>query len=333
MKRVFVPVFFILLTFMAVPGFGKEPLIKVRLNEVTHSVFYAPQYAAMNLGFFSEERLDVELTNGQGTDKVMTALLSGQADIGFGGPEASIYVYNEGKADHPVIFAQVTNRDGSFLMGRTPEPGFQWAKLKGKTIIGGRKGGMPEMTLEYVLKKNGLSPGKDVDVNTSIQFALMAPAFVSGQGDYVALFEPTASILEKEGKGFIVASIGKDSGEISYTAYFAKKSFMQKNRNLIQKFTNALYRGQLWVAKHSPREIARAIKPSFPDTDEEILATVAARYKSQGTWNIDPLLKKNSFQLMQMIMEAAGELKQRIPYEKIADTSFAAKAKKTVKAE
>jgi NitT/TauT family transport system substrate-binding protein len=333
MKKVFAVLFFFLLVSIAVPAFSKGPLIRVRLNEVTHSVFYAPQYVALNLGFFREEGLDVELTNGQGTDKVMTAVLSGQADIGFGGPEASIYVYIEGKNDYPIIFAQVTNRDGSFLMGRTPEPDFRWERVKGKTIIGGRKGGMPEMTLEYVLKKNGIVPGKDVDVNTNIQFALMAPAFVSGQGDYVALFEPTASILEKEGKGYIVASIGKDSGEISYTAYFAKKSYLQNNRAVIQKFTNCLYRGQLWVSKHTPREIALAIKPSFPDADDEILTTVAARYKNQATWNTDPLLKKNSFQLMQTIMETAGELKQRVPYEKIIDTSFAVKAIKTMKAE
>lgn len=333
MKKVLAFALFILLAFLAVPAFSKGPLIKVRLNEVTHSVFYAPQYAALNLGFFGEAGLDVELTTGQGTDKVMTAVLSGQAEIGFGGPEASIYVYTEGKEDHPFIFAQVTNRDGSFLMGRAPEPDFGWSNLKGKTIIGGRKGGMPEMTLEYILRKNGLVPGKDVDVNTSIQFALMAPAFVSGQGDYVALFEPTASILEKEGKGYIVASIGKDSGEISYTAYFAKKSYLQKNSAVIQKFTNALYQGQLWVAKHTPQEIAHAIKPSFPDTNEDILTTVAARYKNQATWNTDPLMKKNSFLLMQMIMETAGELKQRVPYEKIVDPSFAVKAVKTVKAE
>ena len=333
MKRILgsVLLIFILPALTVVPGFGKGPLVKVRLNEVTHSVFYAPQYAALNLGFFETEGLDVELTNGQGTDKVMTAVLSGQADIGFGGPEASIYVFTQGKQDYPVIFAQVTNRDGSFLMGRSPEPDFKWANVKGKTIIGGRKGGMPEMTLEYVLKQNGLTPGSDVDVNTSIQFALMAPAFISGQGDYVALFEPTASILEKEGKGYIVASIGKDSGEISYTAYFAKKSYQKKNRNIIQKFTNALYRGQIWVAGHSPREIARAIKPSFPDADEEILATVAARYKNQDTWNTDPRMKMNSFQLMQSIMETAGELKQRAPYEKIVDNSFAVKAMKIVK--
>ncbi|HEX3045473.1 MAG TPA: ABC transporter substrate-binding protein [Bacillota bacterium] len=333
MKKILTIALLIFMVLNTAPGLGKVSLLKVRLNEVTHSVFYAPQYAALNLGFFENEGLDVELTNGQGTDKVMTALLTGQADIGFGGPEATIYVYNEGKQDHPVIFAQVTNRDGSFLMGRNPEPDFGWSHVKGKMIIGGRKGGMPEMTLEYVLKKNGLIPGKDVEVNTSIQFALMGPAFVSGQGDYVALFEPTASLLEKEGKGYIVTSIGKDSGEISYTAYFAQKSYLQKNAAVIQKFTNALYRGQIWVAKHSPAEIAKAIKSSFPDTDEELLTTVAARYKDQDTWNTDPLMKKKSFQLMQAIMETAGELKQQIPYEKIVDTSFALKALKSVKVE
>lgn len=316
---------------LSVPGMGKESLVKVRVNEVTHSVFYAPQYAAINLGFFRAEGLDVELTNGQGTDKVMTAVLSGQADIGFGGPEATLYVYNEGKTDHPMVFAQVTNRDGSFLMGRKPEPAFKWENVKGKTVIGGRKGGMPEMTLEYVLKQKGLQPGKDVDVNTSIQFALMAPAFINGQGDYVALFEPTASMLEKEKKGYIVASIGKDSGEVSYTAYFAKKSFLKKNARMIQKFTNALYKGQLWVAKHTPEEIAKAIMPSFPDTNEALLTLVAARYKNQDTWNTDPVLKKKSFELMQEIMKEAGELQRSVPYEKIAETSFALKTVKTVK--
>ncbi len=331
MKKYFGLAILILSLCLAMPGLGKEGLIKVRLSEVTHSVFYAPQYAAINLGFFSAEGLNVELTNGAGTDKVMTAVLSGQVDIGFGGPEATLYVYNEGKVDYPVIFAQVTNRDGSFLMGRKPEPDFKWENVKGKSIIGGRKGGMPEMTLEYVLKKKGILPGKDVDVNTNVQFALMAPAFLNGQGDYVTLFEPTASMLEKEGKGYVVASIGKDSGEVSYTAYFAKRSFLKKNALMIQKFTNGLYRGQLWVASRSPSEIAKAIAPSFPDTSEQLLTVVAERYKNQGTWNMDPLLKKHSFELMQGIMKEAGELEKAVPYEKITETSFASKAMKTMK--
>lgn len=332
MKRlIFLPALVILLILASLPGLGKEAPVKIRLNEVTHSVFYAPQYAALNLGFFAEQGLDVELTNGAGTDKVMTAVLSGQAEIGFGGPEAAIYVYNEGKQDHPVLFAQVTDRDGSFLMGRVAEPNFKWSNVKGKKIIGGRKGGMPEMTLEFVLKKNGLKIGEDVDVDTGIQFALMGPAFLGGQGDYVALFEPTASMLEKEGKGYIVASIGKESGPVSYTAYFAKKSYLQKNPAVIQKFTNALYKGQIWVAQHSPAEIAKAIKASFPDASEEILTMVAARYKAQDTWNTTPVFKKTSFQLMQRIMQTAGELKSPVPFSKVVTLSFAQKAVKTVK--
>lgn len=316
---------------LVISGCGNKELTKVRLNEVTHSVFYAPQYVAISQGFFKEEGLDIELANGQGADKVMTAVLSGQADIGLAGPEAAIYVYNEGKEDYAVVFAQMTKRDGSFLMGRKPEPDFKWSNLKGKSIIGGRKGGVPEMTLEYVLKMNGLVPGKDVDVNTSVQFALMAGAFTGGQGDYVVLFEPTASLVEKEGKGYILASIGKESGEIPYTAYFAKKSYIEKNRGTIQKFSNAIYRGQIWVDTHTPEEIAKIIKPSFPDTDESILVTVAKRYKDQDAWNKDPVLKKESLDLLQKVIREAGQLKKTVPYDKVVDTQFAQKAIQSVK--
>jgi NitT/TauT family transport system substrate-binding protein len=316
---------------MNAPGLARVNLVKVRLMEVTHSVFYAPQYAALNLGFFRGEGLDVVLTNGQGTDKVMVAVLSDQADIGFGGPEAVLYVYKEGKRDHPMVFAQVTAADGSFLVGRKPEPDFQWMNVKGKTIIGGRKGGMPEMTLEHVLKKNHLRPGKDVIIDTGIQFALMAPAFLNGRGDYVALFEPTASSLERAGKGYIMASIGKDSGPIPYTAYFAKKSFLSGHAAVIQKFTNALYKGEQWVERHSPQEIAAAIQSSFPDSSIDLLTIVVKRYKSQRTWNTDPVVKKPSFALMQRIMKEAGELDRFIPYGRIVNHSFAAQAVKTIK--
>lgn len=312
-------------------GCTKRSLVKVRLNEVTRSVFYAPQYAAVNQGFFKDEGLEIELTNGAGADKVMTAVLAGQSDIGFAGPEAAIYVYNEGKEDFSVVFAQLTKRDGSFLMGRKPEPNFKWSDLKGKNIIGGRKGGVPEMTLEYVLKKNGLTLDKDVFVNTSVQFALMAGAFTGGQGEYVTLFEPTASMVEKEGKGYILASVGKDSGEIPYTAYFAQKSYIEKNRDIIQKFTNAIYKGQLWVNSSSPEEIAKSIKSSFPDTDEGTLALVAKRYKDNDVWNKDPILKKESLDLLQNVMQMAGELKKVAPYEKLVNTEFASKAIETAK--
>lgn len=313
-------------------GCGSRELTKVKLNEVTHSVFYAPQYVAMDQGFFEEEGLEIELTNGAGADKTMTAVLSGQSDIGLAGPEAAIYVYNEGKEDYAVVFAQLTKRDGSFLVGRTPQPDFKWSDLAGKNIIGGRKGGVPEMTLEYVIKKTGgLTPGKDLVVDTSVQFAVMAGAFTGGQGDYVALFEPTASLVEKEGKGYIVASIGKDSGEIPYTAYFANKSYIEANKDIIQKFTNAVYKGQLWVENHTPEEIAKVIKGQFPDTDEEILVTVAKRYKEQDTWNKDPIQKKESFELLQKVMQEAGELKTAAPHDKLVDNTYAQEAIRKIK--
>ena len=305
---------------------GEKGMIKVRLSEVTHSIFYAPQYAALNLGYFEEEGLSIELINGQGADKVMTAVLSGQADIGFSGPEAAIYVYNEGKEDYAVVFAQLTKRDGSFLVGREPEPDFKWTDVRGKTIIGGRKGGVPEMTLEYVLRKYGMEPGKDVIVDTSVQFALMGGAFTGGSGDYVTLFEPVASSLEREGRGTIVASMGRDSGEIPYTAYYAKKSYMKKNPGIIQKFTNAIYRGQIWVDSHTPQEVAEVLKPSFPDSDEELLTIVVKRYKEQDTWCTDPIMKKEWLQLLQEVMRSAGELEQEAPYEKLVDNAFAKKA-------
>jgi NitT/TauT family transport system substrate-binding protein len=328
-KAVFL-LLFVLVLLLVQTAFVQE-LTRVRLNEVTHSIFYAPQYVALNLGFFKDEGLAVELINGQGADRTMTAVLSGQADIGFAGPEAAVYVYNQGKTDHAIIFAQLTKRDGSFLVGRKPEPNFKWKSLRGKSIIGGRKGGVPEMTLEYVLKKNGLTPNKDIQVDTSIQFALMAGAFIGGKADYVALFEPVASLLEKEGKGFVVASIGAESGEVPYTAYFAKKSYIQKNPTVIQKFTNAVYRGQLWVESHSPEEIAYAIKPSFPDSDESLLTTVIKRYKDQDTWNNRPDLKRSALNRLQFIINLAGELSKKAPYEAIVTTTFADKAVATIK--
>lgn len=321
----------ILLLSMALAGCGEKSLTTVRLAEVTHSVFYAPQYVAITEGFFAEEGLEVELINGQGADKTMTALLSDQADIGFMGPEASVYVYNQGKDDYAINFAQLTQRDGSFLLAREPMPNFRFEDVKGKTIIGGRKGGMPEMTLEYVLKQNNVYPGKDVNVRTDIQFAVMAGAFTGGEGDFVTLFEPVASTLEKEGTGYIVASIGEAGGYIPYTCYSAKKSFMEKNPEIIQKFTNAIYKGMKWVEVHSPEEIAQSIAPQFPDADLEILTKVAKRYKDQDTWKPDLILTEEGLNHMMDIIELAGELDKRAPYDKIVTTSFAEEAMKNIK--
>ncbi|WP_129600067.1 ABC transporter substrate-binding protein [Anaerophilus nitritogenes] len=321
----------ILLISIVFTGCSDKTLTKVRVAEVTHSVFYAPQYVSIAEGFFKEEGLEIVLINGQGADKTMTALLSDQVDIGFMGPEASVYVYNQGKEDYAVNFAQLTQRDGSFLVAREPMPNFKFEDVKDKTIIGGRKGGMPEMTLEYVLKKNNVYPQENVNVRTDIQFAVMAGAFTGGEGDFVTLFEPVASSLEEQNIGYIVASIGEAAGYLPYTCYSAKKSFLEKNPETIQKFTNATYKGMKWVENHSPEEIANSIASQFPDADLEILTKVVKRYKDQDTWKPDLILTEEGLSHMMDIIELAGELDQRAPYDEIVNTKFAQKAMTNLK--
>ena len=299
----------------------------IRVNEVTRSVFYAPQYVAINNGYFKENGIEIDLTTGQGADAVMTSVLSNQCDIGFAGPEASIYVYNEGKEDYTQVFAQMTKKDGSFLISRNKTDNFSWQDLKGKTVIPGRKGGVPYMTLEYVLRKNGIDPKKDVTLDDSIKFDLMAGAFTSGNADYVTLFEPTASLTSKENKGYIVASVGEAAGEIPYTAYFAKKSYINNNEDTIQKFTNSIYKGQKWVKEHTSKEIAEAIASFFPNTDIELLESAIQSYKNIDAWNETPVLKKEAFNRLQEVMTLAGELTKEAPYEKIVNNKYAENAK------
>ena len=295
----------------------------ISLNEVTRSVFYAPQYVAISNGYFKDENLDIEITTGQGADKVMTAVLAGQSDIGFAGPEAAIYVYNEGKEDYIEVFAQMTKRDGSFLVSRNENGNFKWTDLKGSTIIPGRKGGVPYMTFEYVLKQNGLDTENDLILDDSIKFDLMAGAFAGGTADYVTLFEPTASMTEAQGKGYIVASVGEEAGEIPYTAYFAKKSYIKDNPEIIQGFTNAVYKGQVWVQEHTAREIAEKIQGFFPDTDLDMLTSSIQRYKDIDAWNKTPVLEEEAFNRLQTVMQTAGELSEKAPYEIIVNNEFA----------
>ena len=298
-------------------------LATIQLNEVTRSVFYAPQYVAIANGYFKEEGLNIEITTGQGADKVMTAVLAGQSDIGFAGPEAAIYVYNEGKEDYIEVFAQMTKRDGSFLVSRKQNDNFKWTDLKGTTIIPGRKGGVPYMTFEYVLKQNGIDTKKDVVLDDSIKFDLMAGAFAGGNADYVTLFEPTASMTQAQEKGYVVASVGEAAGEIPYTAYFAKKSYIEENPEIIQGFTNATYKGLQWVKEHTAKEVAEVIQGFFPDTDLEMLANSVQSYKDIDAWNETPVLKQESFDRLQTVMEEAGELTTKAPYEKIINNKFA----------
>lgn len=316
-------------TLISCTGRQSGELKDIRLTEVTRSVFYAPQYAALALGYFEDEGLKVELTTSAGADKVTAAVLSGEADIGFCGPESTVYVYNEGRENYIITFAQLTKRDGSFLVARAPDPNFTFDKLRGKYIIGGRKGGMPEMSLEWVLRENGLEPGVDVTVDTSIQFAAMTGAFLQGTGDYVTLFEPAALAVEKQGKGYIVASIGKESGVVPYTCYNATKDYIEQNPNDIQAFTNGLYKGMKWVEKSSPQKIAEVIHPYFPDMSIEDLTKVVQRYKDQDSWNADPTLTKESYEHMLDIVIRAGILtdNDRVPYETLFNPSFAQKVK------
>ena len=300
----------------------QESLKKITLSEVTHSVFYAPQYAAIALGYFEEEGLQVELVNGEGADKVMTSVISGQVDIGLAGPEASIYVYNEGKEDYAKVFAQLTACDGSFLVGREADSDFSYEKLKGTHVIAGRKGGVPYMTLEYLLGQHGVTP-ENTNLDNSIQFSMMGSSFASGVGDYVTLFEPTATEFELTGQGHILASIGEDSGEIPYTAYFANKSYMEENSDVISAFTRAIYKGQQYVANANAEDVANLIGDFFPDTDVSVLTKVVERYRDIGAWATDPVLEQDSFERLQDVMQSAGELDVRADYSEVVDTSFA----------
>lgn len=302
--------------------------VTVRLNEVTHSVFYAPQYVAMKQGFFADEGLEVELTNGGGADKVMTAVVSGSADIGLAGPESCIYIYNQGKDDHPVIFAQLTKRDGSFLVGRAGGS-FSWDDLRGCTVIGGRKGGVPEMTLEYVMKQNGVVPQVDAVVDTSVQFNMMAGAFTGGQGDYVTLFEPAATQVVTSGEGYILCSIGAESGAIPYTAYFASQSYTAEHDDVITAFCRAIAKALDWVDSHTDREVAEAIIGQFPDTSLDTLETVTARHREIGAWNTPLTMEKAALERLETVMTQAGELTddQWVDFDKLVDNHWAAAAR------
>lgn len=307
----------------------EEMLTKVTLNEVAHSIFYAPQYVALEKGYFREEGLDVELVTGFGADKVLTALISGEADIGFMGAEASVYAFQEGATDPAVNFAQLTQRAGNFLVARKEMPDFQWVDLKGKKVLGGRKGGMPEMVFEYILKQNGLDPKKDLSIDQSIDFGSTAAAFAGDlSSDFTVEFEPSATALEKEGTGHVVASLGVDSGYVPYTSYSAKTSYIEKNPEIIQSFTNGLQKGMEFVQQHTPEEIAAVIAPQFPETDLDTLTTIVKRYYDQDTWKENLIFEEESFELLQDILEGAGELSERAVYEELVTTEFAEKAAK-----
>ena len=305
----------------------EEKLTKVTLNEVAHSIFYAPQYVAIEEGYFKDEGLDLTLVTGFGADKTMTAVISGEADIGFMGAEASVYAYQEGATDPVVNFAQLTQRAGNFLVAREKMPDFKWEDLKDKKVLGGRKGGMPEMVFEYILRKNELDPQKDLTIDQSIDFGSTAAAFTGDtSADFTVEFEPSATALEKEGAGYVVASLGVDSGYVPYTSYSAKNSYMEKNPEIIQKFTNALQKGMEYVQSHTPEEIAEVIAPQFAETDLDTVTAIVKRYYDQDTWKSNLIFEKESFELLEDILEDSGELSERVSYENLVTTKYAQEA-------
>ena len=308
-------------------GGEKKKLQKITLNEVAHSIFYAPMYVAIEEGYFREEGIDLTLVTGFGADKTVTAVLAGEADIGFMGSESTIYTKNGGAEDYLINFAQLTQRAGNFLVAREPIENFEWDMLKGKKVLGGRAGGMPEMVFEYILKQNGLDPQKDLSIDQSIDFGATAAAFTGDDSaDFTVEFEPSATALEKQGAGYVVASLGVDSGYVPYTSYSAKTSYMEKNPDIMQKFTDALQKGMDYVQSHTPEEIAEVIEPQFPETDLDTITAIVKRYYDQDTWKENLVFGQDGFELLQDILEDAGELKERTPYTELVNTEFAQNA-------
>lgn len=323
--KIFFTMLVAILLIMPIAACNNDKVQTIRVAEVTHSIFYAPFYVALEKGFFEEEGIDIKLTLTPGGDKVMTALLSDGADIGLVGSETSIYVSAQGAKDPVINFAQLTQTDGTFLVSREKIEDFSWEDLKGATFLGQRKGGMPQMVGEFVLKKYGVDPHADLDLIQNIDFANIPSAFMSGTGDFVQLFEPQASVFEKEGRGYIVASFGEESGRVPYTTFMAKESYMADNNETIEKFTRAIYKAQQWVEDNSPEDIAKVIQSQFADTDLEIIETVVERYKSQDSFAPDPLLDEEEWNNLQDIMDEAGELPKFIEHGTLVNTEIAKK--------
>ena len=329
MKKYFLPllilIVLIITSFLFLFNNDRSELKKIKVAEVTHSVFYTPQYLAHALGYFSDEGLDVEIILTPGADKVTAAVLSGDVQIGFCGSEATIYVYNGSEDGYLVNFAGLTKRDGSFIVSRKKTDNFDISMLKDSYIIGGRKGGMPEMTLEYILRKHNIDPKKDIKIDTSIAFAAMQGAFIGGTGDYVTLFEPNALAVEKNNFGYVVASLGELGGEVPYTVYNAKKSYIENNKDVIKGFSRAIQKGIDYVKNHSSEDIAKVILNYFPDVSLSDLTLIVDRYKNIDSWYVTTLITEENFNHVQEIMESAGELTKKAPYDKLVDTRFSSK--------
>ena len=315
---------FIALTSFSFVGCAKgDGKTKVRLSEVTHSIFYAPLYVAINNGYFDEYGISIELTNGGGADKVMTAIASKSADIGLMGPEATIYCQAQGQKDYPIIFGQLTKRDGSFLVSKTPNPDFKWTDLRGKHVLAGRVGGVPAMTMQYIVNNAGLNEKTDLTFNTDVAFNMMAPVFEADNTvDYTTLFEPTASEMVLAGKGYIVASVGKDSGEIPYTSFSASKSYITKNTTLIKNFLRAVKKGYDYIINNDENKVALALEASFTGTSLTSIATAVKNYRDIDAWQGDLFFSEQGYEKLQDVMANAGFLESRVTYSSAVDNTF-----------
>lgn len=319
-----------ILIFIVVFIFALLPLVgcnnteaTIRVNEVTHSLFYAPFYLADSLGLFEKYGIKIELTNGGGSDASMTALLSGNADVALCGPETTIYVYQQGKQDYPMVFGQLTKRDGAFLVGRNFQSDFDWSGLEGKTIIMGRRGGMPAMTLQYILNRHGYVDGQNITMDYSVQFNMLAPTFASSTGDYVTLFEPTATQIEKQGSGYIVASIGQEGGEVPYTCFAATQSYISKNEKKLDSFLKSIHEATLWLLSNDNLTVAEKLTDFFTGTDVNDLANAIGNYRAADSWKTTPSMTEESFVRLQDIMSNAGELNERVAFEKLVYNKIA----------
>ncbi|CAM4407201.1 NitT/TauT family transport system substrate-binding protein [Paenibacillus endophyticus] len=321
----------VMTTVLAGCGNKDSDKVKVRIGEVTRSLFYAPQYVAIEKGYFEEEGLDVELTTTPGGDKTMTALLSNAIDVALVGSETSIYVYQQGTDDPIINFAQLTQTDGTFLVAREAVETFDWNALKGSVFLGQRKGGMPQMAGEFALKKLGIDPQADLELIQNVDFANIPAAFASGTGDYVQLFEPTASIFEKEGKGHVVASFGAESGHLPYTVFMAKQSYINKNEKTVQAFTNAIHKAQLWVESNTAEAITDVVLPYFENVDRDILISSIDRYQKQGSFSVDPVIDEAEWNNLIDVITSAGELEKRTEHSELVNTTFAEKSIEAVK--
>lgn len=309
-----------------VSGQSKTALTKVRLSEVVRSLFYAPHYVALELGFFADEGLEIDFSTAWGADKGAAALISGSIDIGFFGPEAAVYIYQQGARDYLVGFAQLTAMDGSFLMARQPTDNFQWTDLRGKTVVGARPGGVPQMMLEWIIKQHGMDPHKDMRMLTNLAFESAPGAFHAGLGDYIAQFEPSLSQIQKQGTGQVVASLGVDGGPIAYTLYHARKSYLEKNPDVLVAFTRAIKRGVDWVSSHTAEEVGRVVSPFFPEIDFDVLVSSLGRYMDQQSWSLSPVPSRVGYGNLLQVMMAAGELRETVPFDTIMNTTIAQKA-------